>query len=317
MRTRDNVLRALRDAGAAGISGELVARALEISRVAVGKHVSALRDLGYTIEAVPGTGYRLVSVPDLALPGEVRPLVTSPLWSRFEGGASTGSTNDDARALAREGAQEGTVVVAAAQSAGRGRMGRTWSSPPGGAYFSAVLRPLVAPAQAGALSLVVALGIALGLETAGVKVGLKWPNDLQLGEYKLAGVLLEMSAESDRVEWIVAGAGINVTRPQEPVPGAAYLSDAARAVGAAHAVAAALDGLAGAYAVWQEDGFAALREDYESRLVLTGHEVVVSDLVGTVRASGTVRGVDDDGRLVVGGAAGIETIAAGEVTLRR
>jgi BirA family biotin operon repressor/biotin-[acetyl-CoA-carboxylase] ligase len=317
VRTRDRVIDALRDARAVGISGELVAQTLGISRVAVSKHVAALRELGYTIEAVPGTGYRLLSVPDLALPGEVQRLVTNPFWRRFEGGFATGSTNDDARGLAREGADEGTVVVAGSQSAGRGRMGRSWSSPAGGAYFSAVLRPLVAPSQASALSLVVALGIARGLEGMGVTAELKWPNDLQLQGSKLAGVLLEMSAESDRVEWIVAGAGINVVRPSTPVAAAAYLSDTAAEVGATHAVAAALDGLATAYAVWSDSGFSALREDYERRLVLIGREVVVSDLTGAVRASGTVRGVDDEGRLLVSGASGVESVAAGEVTLRR
>ena len=317
MTTRDHVLRALRDSGAGGVSGESIAHVLGISRVAVSKHVAALRALGYVIEAVRGSGYVFVSAPDLALPAEVEPLVRDPLWHDFAGGPSTGSTNDDARLLAREGAGEGCVVVAASQDAGRGRMGRTWTSPAGGAYFSVVLRPPVAPSQAGPLALVVALGVARGLEAVGVVAGLKWPNDLQLRGHKLAGVLLEISAESDRIDWVVAGVGINVSRPEHPFEGAAYLSESRPGIGAATAVAAALDGIAEVYAVWRDGGFAPLRAAYEERSVLKGRAVVVSDLTGAVRANGTVLGIDDEGRLLVGGRAGVEAVVAGEVTLRR
>ena len=147
MTTRDAVLAALRDAGPAGVSGERLARELGVSRVTVGNHVGALREAGYEIEASPGTGYRLVAAPDLPLPSEVRPLLTQGFWTRLEGGGATASTNDDARRLARDGAPEGTVVLASEQTGGRGRLGRAWSSPVGGAYLSAVLRPTVAPAE--------------------------------------------------------------------------------------------------------------------------------------------------------------------------
>jgi BirA family biotin operon repressor/biotin-[acetyl-CoA-carboxylase] ligase len=315
--TRDHVLKALRDAGAAGVSGETVAGALGISRVAVGKHVAALRGLGYVVEAVPGTGYLFVSAPDLALPGEVSPLVLDPLWRRFEGGAQTGSTNDDARALALQGAEEGTVVVAASQSAGRGRMGRVWESHQGGAYFSAVLRPPVAPSQAGPLALVVALGVARGLETLGVHPRLKWPNDLLLGSGKLAGVLLEMSAEGDCVEWVVAGVGINISQPDGRLDSAAYVCDAVTGVGPAQVTAAALDGLAVAYRQWLEGDFEPLRTAWEERSAMTGRDVVVSDMSGAVRAAGRVEGVDAEGRLLLSGPSGVEAVVAGEVTLRR
>lgn len=316
MSTRERILDALRDSGESGISGETVAHALGISRVAVSKHVGGLRSLGYEIAAVPGSGYRLVSIPNLALPLEVAPLVTHGLWRSFEGGAETGSTNDDARALARSGAEEGTVVVAARQTGGRGRLGREWESPRGGAYFSAVLRPPIAPSQAGALALVVALGVANGLETLGVRAGLKWPNDMQVNGLKLAGVLLEMVAESESVEWVIAGVGINVIRPDSAAVGATYVSDLLPQVSAARVAAVALDGMAETYTQWKRDGFESLRTTYMDRLVLMGDPVVVRDLTGSVRASGVVRGVDIDGRLLIENASGTEAVASGEVTLR-
>jgi BirA family biotin operon repressor/biotin-[acetyl-CoA-carboxylase] ligase len=287
--------------------------------VAVSKHVSALREVGYEIAASPGTGYRLVSAPDLPLPAEVEPLLLSGLWTALSGGGETGSTNDDARQLARAGAPEGSAVLASRQVSGRGRLGRSWESPDGGVYLSAVLRPSVAPAEVASLALAVSLGVVRGLERLGARPLLKWPNDVLLDDGKLAGVLLEISAESDSVEWAVAGVGLNVHRPATGggAVTAAYLADVAPGVRLAEAAAAQLDGIAEAYAQWRAGGFGALRAAYEERFALTGREVRVSDLMGNVRAQGHVVGVDDDGRLLVRGADGtVVPVVAGEVTLR-
>jgi len=315
---RLDVLAALRDAGASGVSGELLARELGVSRVAIGKHIKALRADGYEIEAEPGSGYILTAVPDGPLPAEVAVHLRSDFWSHLEGGHETGSTNDDARALARADAAEGTVVLASAQTAGRGRLGREWVSPTGGAYFSAVLRPDVAPADVSALSLVVGLGIARGLERLGVDARLKWPNDVLLSGRKLAGVLLEMAAEADAVEWVVAGVGLNIHRPAETTAAdnAAYLSDGTSGIGIAMAVAVVLDGIAETYDEWGASGFSCLRDEFDARSCLVGEAVMVSDRDGTVRASGMVCGVDELGRLLVAGGDGVDAISAGEVTLR-
>jgi len=279
--------------------------------------VSALREAGYLIEASRGTGYRLTGSPGLALAWEVRPLLKSPLWNRVDGSPETVSTNDDARALARSGAEEGTVVVAARQSGGKGRLGRSWMSPAGGAYVSVVLRPTAAPVDIAPLALVVAIGIARGLSDLGACVTLKWPNDLWLGEAKLAGVLLETATEGDAVSWVVAGFGINVLRPAHAFQGAAYLCDAVPGVTPAQAAAAALDGVASAYSHWLSAGFGGLTNEFESLSVLSGRNVTVSDSSGAPVAHGRVDGVDSDGRLVLGTAEGVVRISAGDVTLRR
>lgn len=319
MSTREAVLAALRAAGATGLSGEALAQSLGVSRVAIGKHVAALREAGYEVEADPGVGYRLISVPDGPLPAEVAPLLTDASWMVLTGGGETASTNDDARALAREGAPEGTVVLASSQSAGRGRLGRTWASPAGGAYLSIVLRPSVAPAELAPLALVVGLGVARGLEEHfGVTASLKWPNDVVLASGKLAGVLLEMSAETDRVNWVVAGVGLNVRRNDDgpPAPGAAFLDDAVPGVRIARAAAAVLDGISGVYAQWSGSGFPALRDEYQARSSLIGQDVTVRDMTDVVRAAGTVMGVDPEGRLLIATLGGMESVVAGEVTLR-
>jgi BirA family biotin operon repressor/biotin-[acetyl-CoA-carboxylase] ligase len=145
-----------------------------------------------------------------------------------------------------------------------------------------------------------------------------------LGDDKLAGVLLEMSAEADSVNWVVAGIGLNVRRPvdgetesSESARGAAYLGDLAPGVRLAEAAAAELDGIAKAYAQWQGGGFAALQADYEARFALSGKGVQVSDLLGNVRVSGVAQGVDGEGRLIVRADDGeFVAVMAGEVTLR-
>jgi BirA family biotin operon repressor/biotin-[acetyl-CoA-carboxylase] ligase len=177
----------------------------------------------------------------------------------------------------------------------------------------------VAAVEAASLALVVALGVVRGLESLGVHALIKWPNDVLLGEGKLAGVLLEMSAESDAVEWVIVGVGLNVRPPAEGLrtPGAAYLADVVEGVGLARATAAELDGVADAYAQWCAGGFSAIRGQYEARFALTGRQVRVSDLTGTVRAQGEVLGVDDGGRLLVRAENGTTLpVVAGEVTLR-
>jgi BirA family biotin operon repressor/biotin-[acetyl-CoA-carboxylase] ligase len=326
------VLSALR-AARSGVSGETIAARLGVSRVAVAKHVAALRALGYRIDAAAGRGYRLLSAPDAPLPLEVEPLLSSATWGPLSGGGSTGSTNDDCRALAAAGAPEGAVVLASAQTAGKGRLGRTWASPEGGVYLSALLRPSLAVADAGPLALVVGIGVARGLESLGAEVGLKWPNDvLTLGPGepggtaagarparpagKIAGVLLESMSEGERLSWVVAGVGIDVRRPPTPAAGAAYLDDVAGPRPLASAAAAVLDGVAASYERFLDAGFAALAEEYASLSVLDGRVVRVSDRDGRPVADGVARGVDATGRLMVETAGGPVAVASGDVTLR-
>ncbi|MDP2233309.1 MAG: biotin--[acetyl-CoA-carboxylase] ligase [Actinomycetota bacterium] len=324
MSRRSQVLRALIGAEGAAVSGEDLAAELGVTRVAVSKHMAALRDLGYVIEAAPHTGYQLISSPDLLLPDAVEALVRDPLWVRFEGGPSTVSTNDDAKRLARSGAPEGTMVVVGAQTGGRGRLGREWVSPSGGVYLSIILRPSMSPAQSSALPLVVALGVARGLESLGCYPLLKWPNDVWLGTApgstdalgKLSGVLLEMQSEIDRVEWIVAGIGVNVSSATGRTPGAAYVDDQVPGCAPAAVAAAVLDGIAESFGQFVSDGFGTLAEEYVSRSMLEGREVTVRELDGTVRASGRVQGVDADGRLLLDGGSGMLAISTGDVTLR-
>ncbi len=304
-----------------GLSGEDLAASLGISRVAVRKHVLALRADGYAIDARAGSGYRLRGTPDAPLPAEVSPLLTSEMWVRLEGGGATGSTNDDCRALAASGAPEGTVVLASEQTGGRGRLGRGWVSPEGGVYLTALFRPTFGPNRAMAMSPAVGLGVALGLERLGVRVSVKWPNDVLLTGRdgrtgKVAGVLLESATEGEGLKWVIAGIGVNVRRPADSFPEASYLADEMGDTGLAEVAAVVLDGVAAAYASLVSGGFGGLLPLYGERDALRAREVCVRDAAGTVLAAGTVAGVDETGRLVVQAPDGERSVASGEVTLR-
>ena len=317
MSRRTDVLAGLREAGEAGVSGEALALRLGISRAAIAKHVAALESLGYRITAVPGKGYRLDAVPDLPLPEEVAPLLSSSMWVRLKGGGDTGSTNDDAKRMAREGAAEGCVVLATRQTAGRGRLGRAWSSPEGGVYLSVVLRPDLGVSELVALPLAVSVAVARAAEGLGASgVGLKWPNDVWLGSRKLAGVLLETAAEADRVNWVVVGVGVNVRRPNDTEAHAAYLEDCSPSVRLPQVAASLLDEIAEVYVAYNDDGFESVRSEYERRAVLTGSEVGISGPDGLAKASGKVLGVDGEGRLLLETTKGTTALSAGDVTLR-
>lgn len=312
--TRTAVAAALRRAGSAGVSGEAIASGLGVSRATVNAHVAALRSLGYEIASSSRVGYRLVHSPDACLPEEVAPRLRHPIWVSCEGSAETVSTNDDAKRAARAGAPEGTLAVAASQTAGRGRFDRSWESPGGGAYVSCVLRPPLAPAALVPLPLVAAVGVAEGLATLGLEARLKWPNDVEVEGRKLAGILLEMAAESDRTEWVVLGCGINVTvRPHDA---AASVAEYVPGVTVPDAAAAVLDGIAAAYSRFLAEGFTGLREAYMARLGLLGEQVRVRDLTGAVVAGGVVAGIGENGELLVEGPDGQTRVLAGEVTLR-
>jgi len=200
---KEQILKALRGCGGY-LSGETLSEQLGISRVSIWKHIRSLKKDGYVIEASP-RGYRLVSSPDLLLPYEF-----PDLEQRIHYFPEIGSTMDVARELARKGAGEGTIVIAEAQAHGRGRLSREWLSPKGGIYFTLILRPSISPAYAPRINLMASVAVAATIRKLfGLKAELKWPNDVLIGGRKVCGILAEMDAEMDVVNFVNVGIGIN------------------------------------------------------------------------------------------------------------
>jgi len=200
---RGQILKALRDCDGY-LSGETLSEQLGVSRVSIWKHIRGLKKDGYVIEASP-RGYRLISSPDLLLPCEF-----PDLEQRIHYFPEIGSTMDAARELAKKGAGEGTIVIAEAQTRGRGRLSREWLSPEGGIYFTLILRPRISPAYAPRINLMAASAVAATIRKLfGLKAELKWPNDVLIEGKKVCGILAEMDAEMDVVNFVNVGIGIN------------------------------------------------------------------------------------------------------------
>ena len=200
---KGKILKALRESGDY-LSGETLSKQLGISRVSIWKHIRSLKGDGYIIDASP-KGYRLVSSPDLLLPYEF-----PGLEQKIHYFQAIGSTMDAARELAKKGVEEGTIVIAEAQTRGRGRLSREWLSPKGGIYFTIILRPKVSPAYASRINLMAAVAVASTIrELFGLKAELKWPNDILIEGRKVCGILAEMNAEMDVINFVNVGIGIN------------------------------------------------------------------------------------------------------------
>src|SRR5947207_2869134 len=244
------------------------------------------------------------------------------LWREIEVVEGTGSTNADLLARALAGEPEGTVLAAEEQRAGRGRMGRTWTSPPRAALtFSVLLKPAVPPARRGWLPLLAGVAVATAVtQVTGVRTALKWPNDLLAADAKLAGILAEAAGDA-----VVVGIGLNVsTEPAEfpnPRPGAlpaiSLRAAGATALNREDILLAILDGFERWYRAWQQAGGdpdrSGLRPEY-TRLSATIGRTVRAELPGGQALSGPAVGVDSDGRLLVRLSSGSEVaVAAGDV----
>lgn len=200
------------------VGGPEMATKLDVSRTAIWNAIEGLREAGFDIDSTD-RGYVVRSTPEYGA-GAIEYGLQAPYT--VESHDVLESSNDRARELAGEGAAD-VVVVADEQTAPRGRLSREWSSPPGGIWLSAVLRPEVAPSKAPLFTLATAVAITRAAREAGVEAGIKWPNDVLVPEAsddpesavadrgggKLAGVLTEMEGEADRVSWLIIGVGFN------------------------------------------------------------------------------------------------------------
>ncbi|WP_439645319.1 biotin--[acetyl-CoA-carboxylase] ligase [Geotalea toluenoxydans] len=215
------ILQIFRDRKGDVISGEELSSMLGISRTAVWKHIKDLRRLGYTVLAVPARGYRMVSSPERLVAEEIAAgLPTKRIGKRIICLEETDSTNNVTFRLAEEGTAEGTVVIADAQTRGKGRLGRSWASPKGvNLYCSVVLRPSMPPVAASQLTFLSVVAVARAIElSTSLKAWIKWPNDILINGRKIAGLLNEMSAETEKVNFVVLGIGININMRQEQFP---------------------------------------------------------------------------------------------------
>jgi BirA family transcriptional regulator, biotin operon repressor / biotin---[acetyl-CoA-carboxylase] ligase len=319
------ILHALRSTDE-GVSGADLAEQLGVSRAAVWARIEELRSLGYEIEASPHQGYRLVSTPDVLHADDLLARLDHPrvIGRDIRVFKETTSTNDVVEKLAMDGVPEGVVVFAESQTRGRGRLGRTWLSPRGkGLWLSILLRPRLESAAATRLTIAAATALTRAVESlTGLRAGVKWPNDLMIQGRKVAGTLLEMHAEVDRVRHVIMGIGLDVNLTPTDFPpelrglATSLRIECGRPVPRAELAVALLRELDRDYERAVGQGFEALAAEWESRCTTIGHRVTVQ--AGQRRIEGHAESLDADGALLLRTQHGhLERIIGGDVTVEK
>lgn len=316
------LLKILRSSGEY-ISGQQLCGHFGVSRTAIWKVIRQLKEDGYEIEAVKNKGYRIGRTPDVMTADEMK----SRLSTRWLGQACVyrecvDSTNNWARRLAEEGAEEGTLVVTEEQTGGKGRRGRSWTASRGAnIMMTLLLRPKIRPEHASRLTLLMAMAVAEGIQkVTGLSAGIKWPNDVVVGGKKVCGILTELSAEVDYVNYVVIGAGINVNQEHFPEElsriAGSLCQETGEHISRPELAAAVLLELERLYAIFlKTEDLVELYESYNLHCVNIGHEIRV--LEPGKEYTGTTDGINARGELVVRKADGTVTeVYAGEVSVR-
>lgn len=292
-----------------------------LDRKSVKRVIGDLRDSG--IEIDDKRGYSVKSVPDII----TAPILMTGLKSRNLGRSiysyrSIGSTNETARRLAESGSPEGTVVIADRQTRGRGRLGRTWHSPSGvGLYFSLILRPTMPFNRFPGLSLVAALSICRVIENMGhLKPKIKWPNDCLIDKQKMAGILVEISAELDKISYAILGVGININHGKKDFPmnlrsrATSLALKSGQRQDRAEFLREFLREFEKNYLNFTRYGLRFIGRALVERSSVIGRKVSVK--YGKKKISGTAVGLDENGALRIRTKDGVESISAGEVNFR-
>lgn len=303
------------------MSGEDLSRRLRVTRSAVWKHIESLRDSGFEILAAPHHGYRYLASPDRVTADEVLSgLDTGVIGREVLTFDTVDSTNRHALDAGRDGTKEGLVVFAEGQTRGRGRLGRAWASPKAkGLYFSVLLRPSLEVKELPKITLASAVAVSEALaEACGVEALIRWPNDLLVKGKKLAGILTEMSAESDRILFLVIGIGLNVHDSGAALPqGSTSLEKATgRRWNRCELAVHILKKLDDCYSMLNEGRFREIALLWEKSSAISGRAVSAKTLNGEVR--GTAMGIDGDGALWIRQNSGLQVkLLSGDVTLLR
>ena len=319
------VLAFLVDSGDEPLPAEIVAKKLGVPATETLRALEGLRARGYRIDA-RDRGWRLTGYPERLGENELEPLLpTRELGRSIRYFEETTSTSEIAWRIGEEGAPHGLVVIADRQTAGRGRMKRAWLSPGGcNIYLSVLLRPDVPPARSPELTLVAAVALCEAIrETGCERARIKWPNDVEIGGKKAAGILTEMCTdESGNLDFVVVGIGVdvNMTADQMPPELAGTATSVRLALGRPYPRARLLARLLDRLETWldryEDEGFQAVRARWTS-LSSTVNVRVRVQLEGRA-FEGRAEGIDEAGHLIVHADNGaVEHVVAGDVQLVR
>ncbi len=316
------ILRMLKETPRSYVSGTLLASMIGVTRTGIWKHIQTLRSMGYEITSHPKEGYRLEALPDRLIPEEViLDLHTNWLGHSYHYHQEIGSTNDQAMTLASKDAAHGTVVVAEKQTAGKGRLSRSWESPfLHGIYVSLLLRLSIPIQEAPQCNLLAALALTRVLSRyEGITVTIKWPNDVLINGKKTVGILTEMQSDQDMTRFLVVGMGINVNQAAEDLdpnfryPATSVALEVGHPIMRQALLIRLLRELESLFDRYATEGFSPFLEEMEQCSHLLGREVLVQQPQGDLR--GMVMGFTREGALRLKASEGNELVVwAGDVT---
>jgi len=317
------ILSYLKNTNARYASSRELSEALTVTRQVVYDSIAFLRGCGYNIEASRSQGYRLISSPDSILPIEIAAgLKCKTLAGQIFAYGKIDSTNLTAHCYAKNGFSEGTLIIADCQKKGRGRMGRKWHSPAGkGLYFSLILRPDLPPGRIAGLSLITGLALSRAInKITGINTTMKWPNDILYEKKKLAGILVELAAELDRVEYLIVGIGINVNFNKKDFPLSLQRKSTSlkiitkKEIHRAMLLQNVLVQFENLYRNFCRHGFKYISSELIQNSAVIGRQVALS--TGKKKITGKAVGFDDSGGLIIKSKSGLRSYAAGEVRLK-
>jgi len=300
------------------VSGNAIGEVLGISRAAVHKQINALKQIGYKIKS-SSKGYVLISNRNLFNEYEIESKLKKPLkiCKTVKYYKQLPSTQTAVKKLAEKNFEEGFIIVAEKQTNSYGRIKRTWSSNAGGLWFSILLKPSIRPDEASKLTLILSIALKRTLKEYKIDSEIKWSNDIFVNGRKIAGILVEMSAEQDRINWIVAGIGINVNNklPEKFADISISLKEVlGREVDRAEFLVELLAKVEDIYNDFCNTGFEMFVEEYNWNIAYKNEIVSIDDGYNNI-VSGINLGIDKDGRLIINTKVGLEKIISG--TLRR
>ncbi len=308
---RTKLLEVFSNANGKFISGQKLSEQLGCSRTAVWKHIEDLRNEGYELEAVRKLGYRIITKPDKISSNEIRlGLETKSLGRKIHFEESVTSTQQIAHKLAYEDAVEGTLVVAEEQTTGRGRLDRAWYSPKHtGVWMSMILRPQIPPSQAPQLTLLAAVGVVQAIqEVTGLEPDIKWPNDILIHQKKIVGILTELQAETDRINSVIIGIGINVNQELSHFPESLHTIASSLAIekgekiDRAKLIQVILLKIEKLYKEYLQHGFKVVKLLWESYATSIGKQIIARTLSGSIE--GKAIGINEEGVLLLEDATG-------------
>lgn len=304
--TRTKLIEAFSNANGEFLSGQALADILGCSRTAIWKHIEELRKEGFELEAIRNKGYRIINTPKNMTENELRlGLKTTIFGKTIHYLESTDSTQKVAHRLAQEGCPDGTLVIAEEQTNGRGRLARVWHSPKyTGIWMSLVLRPKLPPAKAPQFTLIAAVAVAQAIEdVCKISPDIKWPNDLLLNGKKITGILTELQADSDKIDAIIMGIGMNVNQKEADFPielhdiATSLAIETGKEISRSNLVKRILENLEKYYLIYLKNGFAPLKLLWESYAVSLGKDIIARTISGNI--SGKALGITDEGVLKI------------------